>query len=207
MSKKLADKTDSIVRAVAVDVVSLASYTSQALELGVFLIQQPCKTAEQEAWMSQQLSTVRALLKRLDDQRTALTKPLLEAKRRVDGMFSPATKPLAECESIIRGKLAGAALGRLEREKAALQLAQEAAAMGNTDRVMDALAMVPESVATIGSSVTYRWAVASVDFAALPEEYKTIDHARLAAVAKAAGAEEPVVPGVRFERTATVRAK
>lgn len=204
---KKSDKTDAIVASTGVDVAELAGYKSQAVELVEFLRHQPCKTADQETWFSEQLSNVRGLIKVLEDNRKSLTAPLNEAKRRVDALFKPATAPLEECESIIRGKLAAAAMGRMEAERAALQLAAEAATAGDTAKVMDSLAAVPDAVQTSGSSVSFVWEVASVVMDLLPREYMTVDHDKLKVVAKAAGGEEPKVPGVAWRRVAKVRAK
>lgn len=185
------------------DVAKLASYRSQATELAAFLRSAPCSTAAEEAWFSSQLSSVRGLLKSLEDERTSITKPMLEAKRRVDGLFAPATKPLQECEGIIRGKLADAARARFAAEAEARRLAAEAAAAGDPGAAIVALASAPEAVVTTGSSarVVRKWRV--VDLAAVPREYLTVDTESVEA-ALTAGVE---IPGVEVYDDVAVRAK
>ncbi len=200
-------KTEELVKAIGVDIVQLTSYRSQASELVQFLTHSPCKTAEQEAYFSARLSDVRALIKNLDAERTKLTKPLLAAKKAVDELFSPAIKPLQEAESVIRGKLAGAAMGRLERERAAMQLAAEAATAGDSDAVMSALAAIPQVAQTTGSSVKYVWVPDKVDVEVLPKSYMVVDTAKLEGVGRAAGDSEPKIVGVTWRQEARVRAK
>jgi hypothetical protein len=202
------DKADSIVKSVGVDVAELASYKQQAVGLVEFLTHTPCKTPEAEAWYSERLSDVRGLIKVLEDNRTSLTKPLLEAKKRIDAMFSPATKPLKECETIIRDKLRMAACGRLEAERAALRLAETAAATGDSAGVMAALAHVPQHVETTGSTVRMVWKVDSCVVAEMPAEFLMPDEAALRKVCSAADKDNPpVVPGVVFRLDAALRAK
>jgi hypothetical protein len=202
-------KTDEIVKATGVDVAELANYKSQAVQLVDFLTHAPCKTPEQEAYFSARLSDVRALVKKLDDERTSRTKPILAAKRSVDSLFTPCIDPLKECETIIRAKLAAAAQGRFEQEQEAMRIAEEAASTGDDLGVMTALAAVPDVVQTSGSSVSFEWVADVVDFRQLSDTYKMVDVAKLAGVGRAAKAAgtEPNVPGVKWTKQAKVRAK
>lgn len=207
--EKEESKTDQIVKTAGVDVLTLASYKSQASELVAFLEGTPCKTPRAEAWFSSQLTNVRALQKAIDGERTNLTKPILAAKKAIDALFQPALKPLERCEEVIRGKLAGAAQLRLAAEKAAMQLAQSAAEAGDTEAVMAALAEVPDVVATTGSTSYFVWKVGTVVGDLVPDQYKVVDMAALATIAKACkGSDEPpMIPGVHWEKIAMIRAK
>lgn len=205
------DKSAEIVQSTGVNVAELASFTQQAVQLEEFLTKAPCKTAEQEAYFSGALSNVRALQKKMEDERTARTKPILAAKRSIDSLFTPVTKPLERCEGIIRNKLAAAALGRKEREAAAMLAAQTAAEAGDTDAVMDALAAVPDVVETTGSSVTYEWVVESYDVEKMDRFFVILqpDMEKLAGICKVNKLDinPPSVKGVVFMRVAKVRAR
>ncbi len=200
-------KTDEIVKATGVDVAELASYRSQATELVDFLRTVVADTPEKEAWASARLSDVRALKKVLEDNRKALKAPLLEAGRRVDGLFKPSISPLDEAEVILRRILTDAAQNRMLAEHHAMKLAE--ASVGDDVKVMQALAMVPDAVQTSGSSVSFEWVAEVVDFGQLSDSYKMVDEAKLAGVGRAAKAAgtEPSTPGVKWTKQAKVRAK
>lgn len=201
-------KTDALVASTGVDVAKLASYRSQATELEVFLDAAPCRTAVQEQWFSEQLANVRGLTKLLEEERTKVTKPLLAAKAAVDALFRPATGPLKKCEDIIRDKLKGAAQARLDAECVALLAATVAAAVGESEAAVAALAAIPEAVATTGSSTGSKWVVEHADVTAMPVEYLLPDIGALEKLANAAkDGPAPVVAGVVFKRVATLRAK
>lgn len=194
-------KKTSIVPA-GPDVARLADQKRQASELVDFLRAAPCESPAEESWFSASLSSVRGLLKGLEDERTSLTKPLLESKRRIDAMFTGTTTPLKQAEGVIREKLAGAARLRLAAETAARLAAETAAAEGRHADVIDALASAPDAVSTSGSSarVVKKWRV--VDFARVPDEYKLVDEC---AVGATKGAKE--IPGIEWYDDVAVRAK
>lgn len=201
MNSKLAKTTAPVV-----DVVKLASYTDQAKGLITVLTEAPCSTPAEEAWFSESLSAVRGLIKGLDDERTSITKPILESKRRVDELFAPAVKPLQQCETIIRSKLQAAATARFQAAQAARLAADVAAAHKMYEEVVDILAAMPEAVATSGSSARGVWVGEVVDFSALPDKFKEVNYRALAELAKGEGEPAPV-PGVTWRLEAKVRAK
>ncbi len=186
---------------VPTDLPHLASQRQQGLQLAEFLRSKDAVVHEK--WFSEQLPTVRALFQKLEDERTAVTKPMLAAKAAVDAMFKPATAPLKECEEIIRSKLAEAARVRLAAETAAKRLAAEAAEAGDHRAASTARAQTPAHVATTGSSarVVRKWRV--VDLAAVPREYLMIDEAAVTAACKSGVA----VAGVEYYDDVAVRAK
>lgn len=196
---KLAKRTIEV----PADLPHLLDTRRQAVELCEFLSCAPCATPQEEAWFSSTLSSVRGLLKGLEEERTALTQPLLSVKRAIDGMFAPATSPLKQAEGVIREKLAGAARLRLAAETAARLAAETAAAEGRHADVIDALASAPEAVATTGSSarVVKKWRV--VNFAAVPDSFKAVNERLLDDAAKL-GVE---VDGIEFYDDVAVRAK
>lgn len=192
----------------AADVKKLAEQKREATELKAFLAERPCETPEEEAWFSSTLSSVRGLHKALEDQRTAITKPILASKAAVDALFAPVTKPLKECEGVIRQKLADAARIRFQAEREARQLAEVAAAQGRHEDVLEALASAPVHVPTSGSSARMVWVAIVEDFSALPDAFKLPNEAALAAAGKTAGTGQPdAIPGVAWVLDAAVRAK
>ncbi len=196
-------KKSEIVPVPTADVKKLAEQRREATELVAFLREAPCQTSTEEAWFSQTLSGVRGLVKSLEDQRTAITKPILESKRAVDALFAPVTKPLQEAEGVIRRKLSEAARIRFQAERDARLLAEVAAIQGQHEAALDALASAPEHVATAGSSARVVWRAEVVDFAALPDAFKVVNERALAAVA----GEQPEIPGVKGVMDAGVWAK
>lgn len=213
MSKK-DPKVDAIVKAAAVDVVELTSYRSQATELQAFLAAAPCVSPVQEQWFDQQLASVRALLKSLEEKRTSITKPMNAAKAAVDALFSPASQPLKKCEEIIRDKLLGAANARLTAERAALAAATAAATAGKPLEALAALADRPAAPeARTGSSTGSKWVVKSANVREMAKDhqatgYLMADPDALQSLCRACDdGPAPVVAGVVFERVATLRAK
>lgn len=190
-----------------VDVLKLVSYKAQGAALVEFLEGQPCTNAAQETWFSEQLSAVRGLIKGLEDERTSVTKPMLEAKRHVDELFAPATAPLKRCEVVIRGKLADVARMRFQADADARRLAADAAAQGDHLGAMAALAEAPDAIRTLGSSARATWIAAVRDFRLVPDEFKVINDRALAQAAKGSDGEPAPIPGIEWVLDATVRAK
>lgn len=201
-------KVTAMVKATGVDVIELTSYRTQALGLSEFLSMRNCATPAEESWFSEQLSSVRALLKTLEDKRTSITAPLNAAKRSVDALFKPASEPLKECEIIIRSKLTEAAQLRLEAQQAALALAAESAQAGDSDAVLAAIAEMPVAVTTAGSSAGSKWEVEKAVVDEMPRNWLIPNAEALDTLCKLSkDGPAPIVAGVTFRRVATVRAK
>lgn len=190
-----------------VDVAKLASYKQQAEGLAEFLEAQPCSSPEEEAWFSQNLGAVRGLLKDLEDSRTSVTKPMIAAKAKVDGLFAPATKPLQRCEAIIRAKLAEAATARFQAAAEARRLAESASQAGDFEAVVVALAEAPVDVKGSGSSAKAVYVAEVVDFAALPDQYKMVNARALHDAGGVFDGEPDLIPGVVWRLEAKVRAR
>ncbi len=201
-------KTEALVKATGIDVAELAAYKTQAVQLVEFLSTVVADTPEKEAWVSQQRRNVGALIKLLEDNRKALKAPLLEAGRRIDALFKPSTQPLVEAEGILIRLEKDAALLRDAAEREALKLAETAAAQGDDQGVMTALAQVPTApAANIGGTTKLVWVPDKIDMEQLPRSYMVADVAKLEGVGRAAGEAEPVVAGVTWKREATYRRK
>lgn len=208
-------KTENKLAAYGVDDASLeklAEHRSEAAKILEFLQGVEITTPKKRAWASEQLSNVRALLKTLEEQRTAITKPINAAKRGVDALFSPTTKVLSQCEDELRDMLRDYDVAQLQAERAAALKAQAAFEAGDVEAGVAELAKAPEAPAEASghsSTMTWKWVVES--FAELGDEHKVVNAASLDALVRAhlatGSTEPPVVPGVRFEIDVRLRAK
>ncbi len=206
-------KTDALVAATGVDVAELASFKQQGTQLVDFLESiQSLDTPEKEAWASQRRADVGALLKLLEDNRKSLKAPLLEAGRRVDGLFKPSTAPLEKAEEILIKLLKDAATARDAAERAAMLAAEAAAAKQDDGAVMAALAQVPTTpLASTGGSTKVKWVVDHIDVSKLDRSYvkEVADEDKIDGELRAANAAgtEPRITGVTFKREAAFRRK
>ena len=110
------------------------------------------------------LKAIKGAQKRLEDARTTITKPLLEAQRAVNALFKGPTDTLIEAERVVKGGILGyqreeerkrlaaeaiaAEAARKEREKLEAQAAKAAAA-GKTEKaeaLQATAAAIPERV-------------------------------------------------------------
>lgn len=94
----------------------------------------------------------KARWKELEDKRTGITKPLLEAKRNVDALFKPLQDAYLEAETLLKTKI-GAYAARVEAERAqAMQRSAEEYAAGGTPTDV-----IPEPAKTAGVSTKQVW--------------------------------------------------
>jgi len=215
MATKTKSKADNKLAAYGVTEASLqeiAERRTDATKILAFLQGAKITSPARRAWASEQLSNVRALLKSLEDQRTAITKPINAAKRGVDALFTPTTSVLKQCEDQLREMLRGYDVGVLRAEREAALEAQAAYARGDVEAGNAALDRVPEASAEAsGHSSSLTWSFVVESFAELPDEHKLVNERSLAALVKAhvatGSTEPPSVPGVRFELAAAIRAK
>ena len=131
-------------------------------------------------------------LKVVDDERTAITKPLLEAKKNTDKLFAPVLDPLKEAEKILRAKLVIFLTGR----QAAID-----AAFAAGDHLEAATLEVP---VVKGCGVTMTWEAEIVDVSLIPKEYLVPDLERISKLAEA-NAGQLDIPGVRVRPSASLR--
>lgn len=169
----------------------------------------PCNTPEEEQTCSHLLTMTRDIVKELEAQRTAITKPLLDAKRGIDNLFRPARQPWEHIESVIRSKIQVFRQARLEAEQAAKEAAYALAAQGQTEQVTEVLATVPVRHETVGIGEGREWTFGVKDKTLVPEEFKAVDHSAVKIWLKQYKNSEvvPEIPGLVFRRVATVRAR
>lgn len=159
----------------------------------------PLTTPEHRANLADTIKGVRAYLDELEAKRTAITKPLLEAKRAVDALF----KPITDCYKAI-DRAASERLGQAVQEQRELQeRAVEAVGQGARDDATLAVAHDSgETPAGLAEHETYEFEI--VDASAIPRPFLAFDEslARSYAKAKAKTGElrEDMIPGVKITR-------
>lgn len=116
------------------------------------------------------LQQVKGKAKTLETERTKVTKPLLEAKRTVDGWFKPAKEALNMLEAHLKS-----AINTYLREQEAARLA----ALQAGDHEGALATEQPTLPAGVQQRTIWKWRV--TDPALVPDEYKVIDSAKVTA--------------------------
>lgn len=200
----------ALARVPTATVDELASAKQAVPSLLAFIDALPVSVAS-ETKLAESLSATRKLIADLEAQRFAITKPMLEAKRQTDALFSPTTKAFSTLETRIRERLAEMARARILAERAALEAAQTALATGDAAALDEAVGSLPGPVELPGATSKAVWVVAEVDLGLLPEAFKIVSLNREAVdrVLRDHGDADraPVVPGIRFELDVKIRAK
>jgi hypothetical protein len=135
------------------------------------------------------LTEVRSQLDTLENERTAITKPMNEAKRKVDALFKPAKTALEECQRLLKGKIAGYFTAEEKRKADALKSGDHQTA------IEVATPTTPEGVSVKSTPIQYR----VIDFDQIPREFLCLDHSAVKILIKEKG-DGAAVPGVEFYR-------
>lgn len=156
-------------------------------------------TAKQGAEM---LTQLKALEKRLETARLKQTKPLKDAAKRIEALFKPITDKLEKFDQQLRAKFLTYMKEQQEKQKeeqkALLASAQQAQASGDTETAVVLATQAAETadvakttVVDTGSVQMKRpWDFKVVDAGKVPEEYKTIDEAKIRAAIRAGMRDE-----------------
>lgn len=144
--------------------------------------------------------------KRLEERRTAITRPMLDAKREVDQLFKPATDT---CTAVIR-----ACTDRMEKHahelaaerRLALAAVTAAVQSGDTDLVRVEHARAGALAPALPPQVRLYTEVGFVveDLSLVPREWMVLDEARVLAHVRATQGTSPI-PGITITRTEKVR--
>ncbi len=141
--------------------------------------------------------------KRLDERRTAITKPLLASKAQVDALFKPALSALKAIEDELKAKIGAYTSAPREAAREAMAESAEQYAAGETPT-----AIIPEAPHAKGVSVTEYWDFEVTDPALVPREYCSPDPAKIKAgiwYANTPKTPPRPIPGVTFAlKTQTV---
>lgn len=138
------------------------------------------------------LDEIKQFHEAVETRRQAIKAPVLELGRRIDGAAWQVLTDLTTAMTVVRGRLTEVAR---KRDNARLEAERAARAAAPTE---DTPAITPEVIAAVvapGVKVRTRASTSYevVDFAALPDEYKLPDMAKIKAAWKAGTA----VPGTR----------
>lgn len=178
--------------------IKLANEASELAAMCAAFEQHPINSQADLDELGAAIVQVKTWLKQAEADRLEATAPV---RGLLDGMRSwwkPYTDALVALEKAIKARLARhdeyqRALAAAEQAKAA-----EAFAAGNVAAGQAALAAVPAQTAMpAGVSMRKTWNYEIVDPSAVPAEFWSIDHGKIAAHMKAS-TPPAVVPGVRF---------
>jgi hypothetical protein len=166
----------------------------------------PCETPQQKQMFADFLTKIRDIRSTLEEERTKITKPLLESKKQVDTLFKNADRPWEDCEKLTRSKIQTFDQAVLDRR---LQAEAEAREAATPSEALRALQSAPEKVEVEGVGGGEEWEALVIDEAAIPREWLTIDWSKVKIHCREHKRSSviPSVPGFEFKRKATVRAR
>jgi hypothetical protein len=144
----------------------------------------------------------------LEAMRTSVTKPMLDAKRRVDEWFKPLTQAIDQAVGHLKPLIGMFLQAERQRQAVEYQRALEAHAQGQHTQAVAALNVAGSAAVAPpdGTSMREVWRAQVVNPGMLTREWLIPDEAKIEAHAKAtpANAEPYPVPGVRFYKEASV---
>lgn len=163
------------------------------------------------------LVTIRNLKRTMEDKRKEYVSPLQGYVKAINDTFKGLMEPVEAADRLLSGKIL--AFGKAEEEKRkeqerinALRLEAaeaERALNGNVSEPVELIKPnepLPERITTdigeIGTRTLRKWELK--DFSAVPDEYKTIDIAKIGKVVRAG---IPSIPGIRIYEEKTLTAE
>lgn len=161
---------------------------------------------EDRPLLVQNMNWAQGVLKSLEEERENLVRPLIDDKAKIDGVYRETRSPIEAFKAFCSEQEAKLELEAQAAQHAAREIARLAAASGDAEGCLAALAAVPEADKTAGSRTTMGWDFEIVDKEAVPEIYKTVDEKLIKASCKAFAKSEvpPNIPGIVFKRSAKV---
>jgi hypothetical protein len=202
---RISPLSDAAVKLLADEAVKLREYHEKR-----------CIATEDDAKAAtDDLGSLKALLKRIEEKRKEYVQPIKEHLKAVDEVFKKITEPLNQAEAATRHKILG--FRRVMEERAAevkrindmrVEAAQREAAL-NGGEISEDINLVPEppapgksingEVAKAGTAKVWKFEVE--DISKLPETYKTPDYLKIGKAVRA-GVE---IPGVKAWQEDTLR--
>ncbi|MCR4341908.1 MAG: hypothetical protein NUW01_18685 [Gemmatimonadaceae bacterium] len=192
------------------------------------------RTAEDNADAAKILEEIKGRARDMEALRKSMTRPIMDAKLRIDNLFRPIEEQLADAEQHVKGAMLAfhrQEQRRLDAERAAAEaerrrLEAEASKAAQEGRLADAAAAAEESFAVpepprapvraAGTGVLTTWHAEVVDIQALllavatgeaPIGLVKADEQALNALARATKIEGIGVPGVRFYKQDSMRGR
>lgn len=154
---------------------------------------------------SELVRKAKAAHKRLDERRTAITKPLLASKRKVDDLFAPSLSALKEIERVLKEKIGAYAVQQTQAAATAMVTTAAVYAAGGTPTEA-----IPEIPTAPGISTAIYWDFEIVNPAEVPRELCSPDPEKIQRAiwyADTPHTEPRHIPGVVFKLRADVTAR
>jgi hypothetical protein len=144
--------------------------------------------------------------KEIAEKEKFCTEPFTLGLSRLRALFRPAKQYWADAEIVLRRKISLARTGEAERNEAAMQKAAEAAASGDSEGAVAALAEIAHVSELEGTGIVDFWEFEVVDVNKMPPEYTRLvpDLGLIKMYANRAQKEgfEPEIEGVKFVKGA-----
>ena len=163
------------------------------------------------------LSIIGSLKKKVSDKRKEYTQPLAEYMEGIRAAFKLLEDPLTHADVVLRGKVTSYTIEQNRKRDEAIAIAREKQAIADREAALNGEEAKPvetspipapapeQTTAELGTSnMMDVWKYEVVDFALLPDEYKVADTALLNSTAKKHHDSKPI-PGVRFYNEPTLR--
>lgn len=132
--------------------------------------------------------------KKLELERTKITKPLLEAKRAVDALFKPALTACKEAKASAKGKIAA---WRFECERARV-----AALQTGEYKKAELIPLEPSKKTAVTMRKVWAWKI--INFDLIPREFLMLDVSNMKiAIQNAAAPENLNIPGIEIYQDET----
>ena len=184
-----------------------------AEQIGAIVAVEPFDSPERERTAAQLLRAIATIRTEAETARETEKAPHLRAGRDVDDAFREPRANLDRVANLIKARLAEAATARERERTAAMARVSEAVAAGDHVGANDALATAADPVfAPVqgpGISERFTWEPVSFELGAMPREFLTVDMGKVRAEIAEANrlGRPPAIPGVTFERKATIVAR
>jgi hypothetical protein len=163
----------------------------------------PITNDEEKEFAAEGLRWVKAQHAELEEQRTAITKPLNVALREINNLFRPMKSALEDAERVLKTKIAH----YLEKKQLDNERAIEAAASAATPaQAQTALATVSQVEAPRGVSVRYMWVATVKDASLIPREYLMPDMPRILDAVRASDGKVEI-PGISIHQEPVVSSR
>jgi hypothetical protein len=152
------------------------------------------------------LQQIKGDMKRLDERKKAITKPLNDALRSVRDLFRPAEQALEEAERHLKTEIGNAQRNIQEANRLAALATQAALQQHDVRAAALASGAIQATEAPQGISYRDRFEFRIVDAAKLPREFLMPDERRIRAYIAEHG-ERASIPGVAIEKRVAVVAR
>jgi exonuclease VII large subunit len=219
-AKKIAEQPALIEPAQVAERPDVKALTSETEQLSTLATTYVVKTTEQYEAAANDLQKIKGALKRLQELRLSITRPMDEAKKRIMDLFRAPEQKLQNAELAIkramntfitdqareRERLQREQEERARKERERLQKqAEKAAAKGQTEKAAElehraetvvAPTVQIETPRVAGVQTREIWRFEIVDQSALPREYLMPDEKKIGGVVRALKGDTNI-PGVR----------